>query len=416
MNHDLDYYRKIQGVNGSASAKESEIRLIKNELSRDFFNSIDCESVTVNGTNAYLLITRSTDETIKKVVSMPDESIYLGDVVSWLSTDWIIDSIDADNRINSRGKMRRCNVVLKWIDENGDIHSHPGFCEDATKYSEGVSGGKMIQIGEFQLKIKIHLDANSAKINRDKRFLIDASSYLPQLEVSGSHPSAYAVTRRNVLTGNHNGHGYVELTLVECAYSENDNSDLMLADYYSADDVYALTVTNVSDDLVVAKDATFTISASATLNGEALDQTSILFQTSDSSVATVSSLGVVTGVANGTCVITAKAGNARHVINLIVQDASETAEIKIFADDDVIIYGQSKRIEFKAYVDGAETATTFSTSLSGDAASITDSGSGYVVITAADDSGNIGETFTLTVASEGLSASTTKTFTVRGWF
>lgn len=417
MIHDLDYYRKIQGLNGTNTRKEADLRLIKSELTRDFYNSIDCESVEINGEDSDLLITKSADATIKNITSKPDDALYLGDIVNWCDTNWIVDTIDADNRITNHGKMRRCNVTLKWLDENRVVHAYPGFCEDATKYGEGVTGGKIMQVPDFQIKVKVHLDEHSVKINRNKRFLLDASQYLPQIDVSGEHPSAFTVTRRNVLSGSHNGHGYAELTLVESAYSENDNPTLMIADYYNQDDVYVLTVSDDSN-LTVARGKTYTLTCSATLNGIALDQTIFLFTSSDTSVATVSTAGKITGISNGTCVILVKAGNATQQINLTVEASSSTASIKIFAGDATIVYGQSKRIEFAAYQSGVEVSTTFSTSVSSllGVASITSSGPNYVVITTLDDEDLIGEEFTLTVSSESLSASTEQKFTVGGWF
>lgn len=416
MIHDLDYYRKIQGVNGTSTAKEAEIRLIQEELLRDFENTLDCEDVKINGVDAKLLITKATDLNIKNVASKPTESVDLGDLVTWSGANWIVDVIDADTRINSKGKIHRCNATLRWRDENGVSHSYPALCEDATKYSEGVQGGKILEVPDFQIKAKIRLDGHSAKLNRNKRFLLDAEIYLPQIEASGNHVSAFKVTRRNVITGNHAGHGYVELTMVECAYSDRDNPELMIADYYDAHDEYEVS-TNVNT-IVLAKGANFALTATAKKNGVALDQTSILFTSSDTSIATVSSTGVVRGVANGTCLITVKAGTAKKEIATRVETASATPVIKISCDSDTILYGQTKRVEFKAYINGVETATTFSTSISGvvTVATVVESGSGYVVIRATDNAEMVGTAFTLTVASASLGASQTKEFGIGGWF
>ena len=269
---------------------------------------------------------------------------------------------------------------------------------------------------DFQIKAKIRLDGHSAKLNRNKRFLLDAEIYLPQIEASGNHVSAFKVTRRNVITGNYAGHGYVELTMVECAYSDRDNPELMIADYYDAHDEYEVS-TNVNT-IVLAKGANFALTATAKKNGVALDQTSILFTSSDTSIATVSSTGVVRGVANGTCLITVKAGTAKKEIATRVETASATPVIKISCDSDTILYGQTKRVEFKAYINGVETATTFSTSISGvvTVATVVESGSGYVVIRATDNAEMVGTAFTLTVASASLGASQTKEFRIGGWF
>lgn len=418
MIHNLSYYRTIQGATGSSSAKETQIRQRKAELDHYFEFSQDCEDVEINGVDQSVAITKSTDPAIKHIVSKPDESIYLGDIVNWSNVDWIVDTIDADTRINSSGKIRRCNTEMIWLDENGVKRTYPGFCEDANKNSEGITDEQMISVGDGKFKVKIHLDEHSAKINRDKRFLLDASLYLAQIEATGAHPSAYIVTRRNVLTGNCDGHGYIELTIVETAYSENDNTSLMIADYYNADDIYVLTISNSDGNLTVAKNATYTLSCSATKNGTSLNQSSILFQTSDASVATISSAGKITGVANGSCTITVKSGNARRDIALTIETASATASIKIFVDDTTIVYGQSKRVNFAAYQNGVEVSTTLVATLScaSTVAAISTTGTGYVVITAVDNKALIGTMITFTVSSTALGISATHILEIGGWF
>lgn len=420
MIHDLSYYRTIQGTTDMASAKETQIRQRKSELAHYFEMSQDCEDVKVNGAETKLVITKSTDPAIKHVVSKPDEDIFLGDIITWNSTDWIVDTIDSDTRINSNGKMRRCNVILKWLDENGIVRSYSGYCEDATKYGEGVAGGKMLQVGEFQIKVKIRLDEHSAKINRDKRFLLDAVQFLSQMEAMGSHPSAYVVTRRNVLTGTLGGHGFVELTMVETAYSENDNPTLMLADYYSPDDIYELTISNADENLTVVKNSTYTLSCSATKNGTALDQTSILFQSSDTSVATVSTAGVIKGVENGTCSITAKAGNVEKSISVAVYDSAPSYVIHInpVDNDFSVVYGMSKTVNISIESNNVELPYTLSSEIiSGSSyASITNSSDNQIVVSATNNPDNVGKIFTLKVSEAGRGITAEADFKIEGWF
>lgn len=420
MKHDLAYYRAIQGMTGATSAKEAEIRAIKSEVLRDFSNSIDCEDVTINGKSSSLLITKTTDRTIKNVAAKPNESVYYGDIIRWLNDDWIVDVIDSDDRINIHGKMRRCNVILRWMDASGKIHAYPGFCEDATKYSEGVTSGKLTQTPDFQIKIKIHLDAHSAKIGRDMRFLLDASKYLQDMEAVGEHAGAFIVTRRNVLTGNHRGHGYVELTMVECAHSESDNDNLMIANYYPSTDTYTLQIANVSSSLHLDVGASFDLEVSATINGEPLDQTAISFIASNPSVATVSPTGSVKAITSGECVITAKAGNAKAELQVAVSEASEGAEIRIVPQDGTytIPFGMSKRVDMTVVSAGDVVESKLDYSLVGavGVASITQTGDDFVIITAANVDANISKTFTLRVIEPDMSLAQDVTFTIVGWF
>jgi len=418
VQHNLDYYRKIQGMNDADSRKEAEIRLIKSELAHDFYNSLDCETATVNGASTDLLITKTSDYTIKKVVTKPDEHVYLGDIINWCDTDWIVDTIDADDRINTHAKMRRCNVILKWMDDKGVIRAYSGFCEDATKYGEGVEGGKMMQVPDFQIKVKIHLDEHSVKINRDRRFLLDAAQYLPQMEASGGHPSAFIVTRRNVLTGSHAGHGYVELTLNECAFSDRDNPELMIADYYADDDVYTLTINNAGENLTLAKDAEFTLSCTATKNGVTLNQTGILFQSSDTSIATVSTTGKIRGVANGTCVITVKAGNVKKLVEVLVYNSVPNYVIHIDpVDGDFnIMYGTSKVVNISITSDNEALPYDLMSEIVGFYATIISASNTQVTITVPDDDSAIGSTFTLRVTEPGRDIVGEATFKIVGWW
>lgn len=418
MNHNLDYFRKIQGMNNVENRKEAEIRLIKSNLAHDFYNSIDCESATVNGTSTDLLITRSTDYTIKKVVTKPDEHVHLGDIINWCDTDWIIDTIDADDRINTHAKMRRCNVMLKWLDENGVVRAYSGFCEDATKYGEGVEGGKMMQVPDFQVKVKIRLDQHSAKINRDRRFLLDASQYLPQTEPLGAHPSAYIVTRRNVLTGNHAGSGYVELTLNECAFSAQDNPTLMIADYFPTDDVYTLTVAD-GTSLTVAKGGEYTLTCTATKNGTALNQSSILFATSDASVATVSADGKITGVTNGECVVTVKAGNVKQEIAITISESVAEYEIRVEPESGFdIAIGTTVKVQISIWSGTTRLPYALDSVISsGESfATISSTTPESVYLCASQDASAIGKTAVLRVSEPGRGITKDSSFKIVGWF
>lgn len=420
MTHDVAYYRKIQGHYGATSAKDAEIRILKSEIARDFGNSLDCETAQVNGTSQTLMITKQQDQNVKAIVSRPDETFYLGDLVTWLGTSWIVDSIDADNRIVTRGKMRRCNGILRWRDESGTIHAYPAYIEDATKYSEGWEGRGMIRIGEFQIKAKIHMDKNSIKIMRDKRFLLDATSYIQDLEQDDLHPTAFAVSRRNAVTGTQNGHGYVELTMTECAYSELDNPDLMLADYYKPNEAYAIAVTNASDSLLVAVGAEYALTVTATLNDAPIAAENVTFVSSDTSIATVEADGTITGVNEGSVTITIKAGTAEVNLSVGIVETVPTFVIYLSPDDGSyeIPYGTSKDVGTLIYNEDDELPYELVSEIIGDAglASVTKLSDKRVRITVAPDSKNIGKEFTLRVKEVGWDVTKDAVFKIVGWF
>lgn len=212
--------RIISRSNGVNSMKEYQLRDIKHRITRDFRKSIDAEDVTINGEDRLVLITRDKgDEQIKKIKSLPDERFDLGDIVNWNGTNYIIYKMDADRRIQSKGRMYECNLKLRWKNKNGEIIERVGKGEDATKYGEGTEGTFRLRIGEFQLKILIRLDEETVLIRRDDRFMIDADDFFGAMAENEVLPNVYRVSRRNVNTGTFpqdgTQHGYIEITLVE---------------------------------------------------------------------------------------------------------------------------------------------------------------------------------------------------------
>lgn len=200
--------------------KEYQIRDIKNRITRDFRKSIDAEDVTINGEPHLVLITRDKgDEQIKKIKSLPDDRFDLGDIVNWNNVNYIIYKMDADRRIQSKGRMYECNLKLRWKNAEGEIIERVGKGEDATKYGEGTEGTFRLRIGEFQLKVLLRLDEETVLIRRDDRFMIDADDFYGVMSENGVMPNVYKVSRRNVNTGTFpqdgTQHGYVEITLIE---------------------------------------------------------------------------------------------------------------------------------------------------------------------------------------------------------
>ena len=223
--------RIISRTNDVDSFKEFQLRDIKHRITRDFRKSIDAEDVLINGNQQLVLITRDKgDEQIKKIKSLPDERFDLGDIVNWNGTNYIIYKMDADRRIQSKGRMYECNMKLRWKNSNGEIIERVGKAEDATKYGEGTEGTSVIRIGKFQIKILVRLDEETVKIRRDDRFIVDAEKYIDVLLEDGILPDVYKVTRINVTTGTFPDVGYIEITMIEDQFvAGHDDIENMIA-------------------------------------------------------------------------------------------------------------------------------------------------------------------------------------------
>lgn len=205
--------------------------------------------LSINGIETYAVINSKDDYNIKEIVCMPGEKVPLGSNVVFCDVPWLVISTDIDDEVYGKGKMQRCNCVMKWKDAQGVIHSYDGVAEDATKYSEGVESTQYLRIAEFQIKVKIHLDAVSAIIGRDMRFVIDANKYIDSIIKNDDRPFVFKVTRRNIVTGTYVDDGYVEITLVQDQWIEGrDNYEEMLAAQpYELQDAYPIVKPSEND-------------------------------------------------------------------------------------------------------------------------------------------------------------------------
>lgn len=227
-NVDIAYLRAVQRSNTSDSLHETLIKRTQAELEEHFNNPLDAEDVEIDGVAKKLLIINGYDEDIKKIYSRPTETFNLGSYILWMDTWWICLECDCDDRINTHGTMNRCHGHLRWIDSKGVLQDYPAYIEDATKYSEGAKHNTTMGIPDFQIKARVKLDANTAVICRDMRFIIDADYIVNDILAAGDRPIVYKVTRRNPITGTRDHDGYEEITMVEDQWREGKDDAILL--------------------------------------------------------------------------------------------------------------------------------------------------------------------------------------------
>lgn len=230
-------YVNTLNFNGNTKQKRI-IHQTKKEILNKSPNSLAYKNVLIDDIEQnIMIISYSTEINTKKIFSMPDDSLFTGSIVLWNDEPWIITDIDCDNTLYYRGIMHRCNVYLKWQNENGDIIGRYGYLSDSSKQAEGITHGGDIMDGlDQRFKGYFPLDEETIKIRRDKRFLIDINTF---------EPNAYIVTNRNVMNYNYmpttfeddfqfNGKNHLlQLMFTQTQRNEDrDNFDLMIADYF----------------------------------------------------------------------------------------------------------------------------------------------------------------------------------------
>lgn len=234
---DIDYYRKIQNAYGTKTLRDAQRNQVKQDLNKDFNNTLDAYTVTVDGVEQDLTILKTNDSHTKKIKSRPNESFNAGQIVYWKDSYWLINDVDTNNDIITHGKMVECNFILYWQNSLGYILNRHVYVEDFTKYSNGETGNSTITIGDNQYGVYIPIDEDTRKFKRGMRFVFDFEDV--------DNPDVYSLTNRKVNLYNyediHKG-GMILLTFSFDAFNvstdkrvELDNGKkVWICDYHSS--------------------------------------------------------------------------------------------------------------------------------------------------------------------------------------
>jgi hypothetical protein len=129
-----DYWRKFETrmESGGDSQRNAMLHREKAYITRKLRNSLSFHNAVVDGESREVAIMNTDNLDTKTIIALPDEDIRHGAVVDWMGEHWIVTAKDYNTEVYSKGKMRQCNYLLKWIDE-GEIIERWCIIEDGTK-------------------------------------------------------------------------------------------------------------------------------------------------------------------------------------------------------------------------------------------------------------------------------------------
>lgn len=196
------------------------------QMRRKLLNSLSYKKATLHGVSFDIAVQNIRDDmNEKKIYSMPGENLPHGDIIEWNGDHWLITEVDSNYGLCAYGKMRRCNYFVRWLDDTGKVIGRWCVIEDGTKYLIGEKSEDMMSIGDARIAMTIGKDADTNKLNRGRRFLID--------DLDANSVLAYQITKPNKLFNVYNGRGVFRFILNEVPSTDNDNVEARIADYYS---------------------------------------------------------------------------------------------------------------------------------------------------------------------------------------
>lgn len=162
----------------------------------------------------------------KTIISMPGEDIVAGSLVDWMGEHWLVIERDANTTVYTRAKMQQCNYLLKWVDDNHQIHEQWCVVEDGTKYLTGFYEDRnfIVKRGDSRIAITMARNPYSIKLDRQSRFLVD--------DIGSDQMLAYSLTKPLKFSRVYNDVGVFKFVLQEVVTTEFDNQELGIADYY----------------------------------------------------------------------------------------------------------------------------------------------------------------------------------------
>lgn len=216
---------KALGLTKRETALQRELRNIETKLP----NNLSYTKVTINGIPQNVAVINTGKLNEKTIISMPNTDLANGGLVYWMDNYWLIIERDANQTVYTKGLMKQCNYLLKWIDTDKNIHEQWCIIENSTQWNDGETSGsgKIMALGDTRIGMTIARNADTLKFNRDSRFLIDDPDVEKKL--------AYRLTNRfryGSVGSVYNNEGIFNFTLGEEQSTKYDNHILGIADYF----------------------------------------------------------------------------------------------------------------------------------------------------------------------------------------
>ena len=235
------YANRIDAHGGSkrGAAMQREVRMINRKLPDNFsyqtvtmydqahgYNIME-KGPEFAGVERQLAIINSDNLNEKTIFSMPGEDIENGSLIHWMDNYWIVSERDANTTLYTRAKVVQCNYLLRWVSDDSNVYEQWCVIEDGTKYLTGEYEDRNFVVTRGDSRISMMIarnDITSKFFDRDMRFLIDDEASPLKL--------AYLLTKPLKVGWNYGGYGVYKFVLQEVNTTEDDNQDLMIADYY----------------------------------------------------------------------------------------------------------------------------------------------------------------------------------------
>lgn len=276
----IDYYKaQVQGLNPDDFFEWSTHYLRLSDL-----------------VNASATLTKQIDD-YKMVLFKSPRISYVprGTKIVAAGSTWLVTNPQNVSGTGAGTIVERCNAVWNHLDYYGNIVSEPLVVDRGLAKANSNDRQEFVLITEGYFSIKAQYNPDTAQLAQNSRIMLGSK--------------AYAITGYTDFIQEFTG-DYDSVHIVEFnAYYEEPNAEIDDIENHVAGGLTFKWEITVSGDPVVNVGSTTQLTATSERCGETVTSTadnpiSYIWESSDENIATVDEAGNVTGVAEGTCLIT----------------------------------------------------------------------------------------------------------------
>jgi len=266
---------------------------------------------------------------------------------------YLVTDVPGDNKFYGKGIMQQCNYLLKWVNDLGNVIEQWSIVKNVTKeYATGLSEGEDLILGITTISLYLPKNEETVKLTQYDRLIIDDYDHSKFY-----HPNVYKITKLNLTQKNDLRNSLYIYTLEDAEYNiENDNPELMIADYYNR--IRVRDIELISPQVIdIQKGLSFDIRARVTVNGKYTDD-EIALRSSNENIVKVEGSRVI-GISLGQAKIYLESKNIVKEITAnivdIVRRFQNTSHIEFTGRSEIRI-GLAKRFDARFFdANGNET-------------------------------------------------------------
>ncbi len=313
MSIDWNLYEKRLKLNGNTS-KERQINDMKNLFSNHYKDSPSCRSAYFNGstiaTDIWVIDTNTYG--IKTILSMPDETFNVGDVVVYDDLIYLVITIDKDNSVQTKGQIELCNNTLSILKDN-ILHHVPCIIESNVRFQDlRVQETRFIVTPDDKITARIPNNEITKDISRNLIFKLSDYDNYKIISVNRVTEPGLIVLKFEYVAEEAIEHNFVVEILNGDSIEIQENTNLQLN--------------------VEVKD-----------NGNIMSPTPVVVYTSnDENICTVDDSGLVSAIAVGNCVITASSNGVSDSIGIgVIENVQHNITVEITSGNSSIVVNKS---------------------------------------------------------------------------